>query len=108
MNIRQMQDDAYANALVKGFWDVSMELSQDASKSLTDAIYAQKIALIHAELSEALEALREGDENFAEELADVVIRVADLTGYYGVDLEREIARKIAKNKDRPRLHGKAF
>jgi NTP pyrophosphatase (non-canonical NTP hydrolase) len=86
-----------------------MELSQDASKSLTDAIYAQKIALIHAELSESLEALREGDhDNVGEELADMVIRVADLAGGTGVDLQGEIAKKMAKNEGRPRLHGKAF
>ena len=38
----------------------------------------------------------------------MVIRVADLAGGSNVDLEGEIAKKMAKNKDRPRLHGKAF
>ena len=52
-------------------------------------------SLIHGEVSEALEALRKDDHpNFAEELADVVIRVADLAGGSGVDLEGEITRKM--------------
>jgi len=45
-----------------------------------------------------LEALRKGDENFGEELADVVIRVADLAGGSNVDLEGEIAKKMAKTR----------
>ncbi len=67
------------------------------------------IALIHSELSEALEAHREGDvENFAEEMADVVIRVADLCGGYGIDLEAAIVAKMERNRQRPRLHGKRY
>lgn len=42
------------------------------------------IALIHSEISEALEAFRKNDkENFVEELADVVIRCLDCLGGLG-------------------------
>ena len=57
-----------------------MTLVPEDSAALRPATLSRKIALCHAELSEALEALRKGDENFGEELADVVIRVADLAG----------------------------
>ena len=51
---------------------------------------ASWLALVHSEVSEALEALRNGDkENFAEEMADIVIRVADICGNLGIDLEKE-------------------
>lgn len=86
-----------------------MEVVQSGSKDMADAFWARKLALIHGEVSEALEAVRKDDHpNFAEELADVVIRVEDLAGGSGVDLEGEIVRKMAKNKVRPKLHGKAF
>ncbi len=88
-----------------------MTLVPKDSEALRPATLSQKkIALCHAEPSEALEALRKGgDENFVgEEPADVAIRVADLAGGSNVDLEGEIAKKMAKNKDRRRLHGKAF
>ena len=65
--------------------------------------------LIVSELGEALEALRYDDrDNFAEELADVAIRLADLCGGLGIDLEAEIKKKMEKNKSRGYKHGKAF
>lgn len=39
------------------------------------------------------------------ELADVVIRIADMCGMYGIDLEAAIAEKMAFNKTRPFKHG---
>jgi DNA-binding NtrC family response regulator len=79
-------------------------------KAVAHALWAQKItAPCQAELSEALEALRKDDHpGSAEELADVVVRVAGLAGGTGVDLEVEIERKMDKNEARPKLHGKAF
>jgi NTP pyrophosphatase (non-canonical NTP hydrolase) len=65
--------------------------------------------LIVGELSEAEDALRKGDyAHIAEELADVVIRTADLAGGLGFDLEKAIEEKMERNKHRPRLHGKKF
>lgn len=64
------------------------------------------LALIHSEVSEALEADRKGDkENFAEELADIVIRVFDLCGSMNIDLGTEIENKMAKNEKRDYKHG---
>lgn len=64
------------------------------------------LALIHSEVSEALEADRKGDsENFAEELADVVIRVFDLCGSRQIDLGTAIEKKMQKNEQREYKHG---
>lgn len=64
------------------------------------------LALIHSEVSEALEADRKGDnENFAEELADIVIRVFDLCGSRNIDLGTEIEKKMKKNEQREYKHG---
>lgn len=64
------------------------------------------IALIHSELSEALEAFRHGDrENFEEELADVVIRLLDLTSGLGINLGPVILDKLQKNRTRGYRHG---
>lgn len=64
------------------------------------------LALIHSEASEALEAFRKDDrENFAEELADVLIRVLDCGGGLGIDLDATVAAKLKKNRSRGYKHG---
>lgn len=94
MDIRSLVKTAHENALSKGFWDG------------TAALIPVKLALIMSEGAEALEAHRKeyGREQFAEELADIVIRVADLAGGLDIDLQAAIEKKVAKNSDRPHLH----
>lgn len=128
MTISEMVDVAYSDAKDKGFWDrwylptsdkivfsdkdLKEEFSKDEIKRLQaekNDFLATRLALIHSEVSEALEALRKGDmENFAEELADIVIRVADTAGGLDIDLEGEIIKKMEKNKKRGYKHGKRF
>ena len=69
------------------------------------------IALMHSELSEALEAIRSKDEaknNVGEELADCCIRIFDYCGAYGIDLGKEIVKKMKINEKREVRHGKKF
>jgi len=96
MTINEMVVRAHENAQLHGFYDDPPELGT-------------AIALIHSELSEALEALRKDDkENFAVELADTAIRIADLCGYCDIDLEAVIEKKMKYNESRPYKHGKKF
>lgn len=76
-----------------------------------------KLALVHSELSEALEAYRghgipergnyalPGEDSFQEELADAVIRIFDLCGFLALDIEIAINLKHEYNKSRPYRHG---
>jgi NTP pyrophosphatase (non-canonical NTP hydrolase) len=64
------------------------------------------LALIHSEVSEALEAFRKNDwSNFSEELADIIIRVLDCSGGLGIDIDSAVEEKIEKNKLRGFRHG---
>ncbi len=71
---------------------------------------AEKIALIHSEASEALEAywnrIPEGEKGcMGEELADIVIRCFDLAEFLGIDILQAVLVKHMKNKERPYRHG---
>lgn len=44
-------------------------------------------------------------EGIPSELADIVIRVMDICGHYGIDLEAAIKEKMKYNKKRPFKHG---
>lgn len=64
------------------------------------------MALIHTEVSEATEAVRNRDaSNFQEELADVVIRVASIAYGLGIDLDRAVREKMEFNTTRGLHHG---
>lgn len=74
-----------------------------------NSIVPEKLALIHSEVSECLEAFR--DENSYEmlvELADVQIRVLDLVAYLKSSpyFENIIKEKVKENKGRKYLHGR--
>jgi NTP pyrophosphatase (non-canonical NTP hydrolase) len=67
----------------------------------------EKLMLVVTELSEAMEAYRHNDKkNFNEEIADTYIRLFDICGSIGIDIEKEIETKMEKNKIRPYRHGK--
>lgn len=64
------------------------------------------MALIHSEVSEALEAFRRDDkENFKEELADVLIRVLDCAAGITDDFDAVVLEKLEKNRNRAHRHG---
>lgn len=75
-----------------------------------------KIALMHTELSEAVEALRHGNppddkipafSGVEAELADAVIRIMDFAGGRDLRLGEAIVHKLLYNRTRLR-HGKQF
>lgn len=119
MEIKTLVTKAHENAVKHGFWEPPLP-------------FGTAIALIHSELSEALEEERNGNpdiwfacnesdnfictpqdeteclmygkeslckyrsrkpEGVAVELADAVIRIADLCGHLGIDLEEVIEKE---------------
>ena len=47
-------------------------------------------------------------DTFEDEIADVFLRLMDLCGEYGIDIEKHIQLKAAYNETRPLKHGKEY
>lgn len=78
--------------------------------------FAQRVALMHSELSESLEADRKDllDDHLKDmpgrevELADALIRILDCAGAEGIDIETAVERKLNYNRTRAYKHGKKY
>lgn len=112
--VSELQTQIHDLAVSKGWWD------DEVQRGLTTADVLAKLALIHSEVSEAVEDARstpvallrvidyEGSRKpvgFPSELADVVIRCFDLAGALDFDLMAAIESKHAFNATRTRRHG---
>ncbi|MDD5432958.1 MAG: hypothetical protein PHO70_08285 [Candidatus Omnitrophica bacterium] len=96
-NISELIEICHKIAKEKGWWE-------------NERNEGELIALMHSELSEALEAMRNHGkkEYIAEELADCCIRIFDYCGAREINLEDALIKKIEYNKTRPYRHGKKF
>lgn len=89
VDLDKLQKEIYQNKIDKGF---------DASDTRGN-IYRQ-FCHIHGEVSEAFDAYFKGLDTFPEELADIAIFVLGLCEIKGISLEKEILKKMEKNKKR--------
>jgi NTP pyrophosphatase (non-canonical NTP hydrolase) len=113
--LNQLRDAVHQTAKDKGWY----------SEELEDRNIGELLALIHSEVSEALEEWRlhrydqsmltghaESSEipnkpiGFTSEIADILIRVLDMCGYMGIDVAKAVQSKMEYNKTRQYRHGK--
>jgi len=105
-DLNYLAREIYLMVKSKGFWEEG-----------TNRNKGEMIALIHSELSEALEGSRHGnlpDKHCPEfksvniEMADAIIRILDFCHGFNIDIGAAVAAKMEYNEGRPHKHGKAF
>ena len=125
---------AHGTAKEKGFWDTQRNVSEmlmlvvselaEAQEALRKDHFAKPLSVVS--LSHDLELANTDEEfelnvpewkekfeqhiksSFEDEIADVAIRLFDLCGGLGIDLEKHIELKMKYNSMRGYKHGKAF
>ncbi len=102
--IDHLCQQAHETACSKGWYD-------------PPATFGERIAMMHCELSEAIEEHRLNGacasvrysggkpEGVPIELADVLIRIFDACAYYHIDLSDALLRKMVHNQSRTHRHG---
>lgn len=123
MNIKTLQRDAYNNAVEHGWHEEDRTFGElialchsELSEALEDfrngckptELYFQEpqsgIILKNEVVTGTFRKLYKPC-GIPSELADVVIRIADMCGKYGIDLEGAVILKHEYNKTRPHKHG---
>lgn len=111
-NITDLAEAIHRHNCLKGFYDDVA----NANEQVKNLFISQQIALIHSEVSEAMEYHRKPKPDnhlphrtgFEVELADAIIRILDLCGYLQIDINTVIFEKLEYNTKRPYKHGKQF
>lgn len=112
--MNELAKDIYEANKEKGFWDKERNVGE-------------MLMLVTSELGEAMEAHRKNrvadwgrfdyknvafteciKDTFEDELADAIIRLLDMCGGLGIDIQRHITEKLKYNATRERLHGKLY
>lgn len=115
----ELSDVAHDNAVKHGFYDEYSDMSDiydaltrldkpDLMKSVTRDMTLAQLAKIAGEVGEAVEAIQKDKvpDDFAEELADIIIRTIDLAAFACLSIGEAVAKKMAFNESRPYKHGK--
>ena len=128
MTITELCKAAHDNAVVKGFYGDDGngernigELLMLVTSELGECLEADRKSMYCAgNINTAIEMFDNGDPDATyyfeemvkdcreDEMADAVIRIADMAGYLGIDLESHILAKMRYNATREKLHGKRY
>lgn len=119
--LNQLRDEIHEYAINKGFWDKEREtgtLLMLCVSELAEAMEADRkdryadLELIEKDKEDFID-FKWSFENsikdtFEDELADTILRILDLCGAKGIDIEKHIELKMKYNATRERMHGKKY
>lgn len=120
-DLNELRNEIYKDAVAHGLWDEGyLRKTLRSNYCLRDSgilqIYkiakgVQETRRVNATLriftgnQELLNSVFEEDR-FTEELADVIITALSAAGYLGIDIDKEVRKKMEINRGREWRHGK--
>ena len=123
--MNNLRDQIHQNAVDKGFWDTNHNIGEKLMLVVTELAEALEADrgrgnTLNREEFEAIIAAQPTEENFKsafetyvkdtfeDEIADTIIRLLDLCGFKGIDIQWHIEQKMMYNSTRQKLHGKKY
>ncbi|MDD3779605.1 MAG: hypothetical protein PHX26_06065 [Proteiniphilum sp.] len=134
--LNQLRDEIHENAKNKGFWDSPREAGTllmlcvselaeameadrkdrfakidrfdkklETSRVITEGVILGGVTPEASWLAKFEECIK---DTFEDELADTIIRILDICGARGIDIDKHIELKMKYNATRERLHGKKY
>ena len=121
-NFNQLAKEIHANNVAKGFYDkpkekgtllmlIVSELSEALESDRKDKRTPKGINVKDFDFSKKEDVemfLEQVKDTFEDEIADTFIRLFDLVGYLGIDIDWHIKQKLEYNKTRAKKHGKNY
>lgn len=129
MTLTTLSKEAHDNAVAKGFYDGKnkdrsfAELVMLVVTELSEAVEADRNHVRNPTQYEVSYYADHADftdhdvivgfkatvkDSIGDEIADSIIRIGDLCGYMGIDLESHVKAKMKYNTTREPLHGKKY
>ena len=127
--LNEIRDAIHNNSVVKGFWNepntnitekimlVVTELSEAVEAMRKLDVNELIVGIVQCnEIISDFDTTGYSEHNFktfikdsvGDEFADSIIRILDLCGRLGIDIEGHIKYKMEYNSTRPYMHGKTF
>ena len=98
--LREISHEVYQDAKTHGLYD---DVNLCLGKRSVPFVRRRLCLLIREEVCEAYEGYQDAD-NYAEELADIVIMTLSAAQHLGIDLAQQVERKMEINRKRPYKH----
>lgn len=118
--LNELSKNIYEGNKARGFWDKERNIGETLMLVVTElaealeahragklSTYADKMAYVESD--DTAQAFKDYiKDSFEDEIADAVIRLLDMCGGFGIDIDFHVTSKLMYNSSRPYKHGKNY
>jgi len=124
MNLNNLAESIYEANKAKGFWDDERNVGETLMLVVTELAEAMEVHRKTGDIridpgdKKTVEGVSEelfpstfvmlAKDTFGDEIADALIRIFDLAGGFGIDLDFHVSQKLRYNATREHKHGKKY